>query len=147
MSDIRRVRRMEECDIDAVFAIEKENFSIPWTEEGFMQAILREENIFLVCELEGEIIGYCGAYVVCGEADITNVSVKSDYQNQKIGFMMLQKMLELLEKKHIHEVTLEVRVSNAAAIHLYEKLGFVCEGIRPRFYDAPIEDAAIMWKR
>jgi ribosomal-protein-alanine N-acetyltransferase len=42
--------------------------------------------------------------------------------------------------------TLEVRVSNAAAIHLYEKLGFESVGIRPNFYTKPKEDALIMWK-
>ena len=40
-------------------------------------------------------------------------------------------------------LTLEVRVSNAAARRLYERTGFAFQGVRPRFYDAPEEDAAI----
>ena len=52
------------------------------------------------------------------------------------------------ERFHIlRSNTLEVRVSNAAAIHVYEKAGFVSEGIRPRFYEKPTEDAMILWKR
>ena len=47
----------------------------------------------------------------------------------------------------VEAYTLEVRVSNAAAIHVYEKNGFVNEGIRPRFYEKPVEDAMIMWRR
>ena len=47
----------------------------------------------------------------------------------------------------IKEYTLEVRVSNAGAIHVYEAHGFVGEGIRPGFYRMPTEDALIMWKR
>ena len=47
----------------------------------------------------------------------------------------------------LNAYTLEVRVSNTAAIGLYEKLGFVSEGIRPNFYEKPAEDAMIMWKR
>lgn len=46
-----------------------------------------------------------------------------------------------------HAFLLEVRKSNAAAIHLYEKMGFVSEGVRKNFYERPKEDAVIMWKR
>ena len=58
--------------------------------------------------------------------------------------------LEILSRgreEHVEAFTLEVRVSNRAAIHVYEKFGFVSEGIRPRFYEKPVEDANIMWKR
>ena len=50
-------------------------------------------------------------------------------------------------REGVSAYTLEVRISNEAAIHMYEKLGFVSEGIRPNFYEKPTEDAMIMWKR
>ena len=59
-------------------------------------------------------------------------------------------MAELIaggQKEGIEAFTLEVRVSNAPAIHLYKKFGFVSEGIRPGFYEKPAEDADIMWLR
>ena len=50
-------------------------------------------------------------------------------------------------QKGVTEFTLEVRVGNEYAIKLYEKAGFVSEGIRPGFYEDPKEDANIMWIR
>ena len=61
--------------------------------------------------------------------------------------MMLKVLMEEGCKRGINAFTLEVRAGNAPAIHLYEKLGFVQEGIRPGFYERPKEDAIIMWKR
>ena len=50
------------------------------------------------------------------------------------------------EKEGVEAFTLEVRVSNTPAIKLYEKLGFVNQGIRKNFYQNPVEDAIVMWK-
>ena len=55
--------------------------------------------------------------------------------------------MEMCGRDGVKAFTLEVRVSNEAAIHMYEKVGFVSEGIRPGFYEKPAEDAMIMWKR
>ena len=60
---------------------------------------------------------------------------------------MLSELICRGEAFGITEFTLEVRVSNASAIHVYEKLGFRSEGIRPGFYEKPVEDAMIMWRR
>ncbi len=60
---------------------------------------------------------------------------------------LLRYLMEKGDRAGLTAYTLEVRVSNAAAIGLYEKLGFVSEGIRPDFYEKPTEDAVIMWKR
>ena len=81
------------------------------------------------------------------EGDITNVVVAKESRGKGIGTAMLLFMMEEGKKRGINAYTLEVRVSNAEAIHVYEKLGFVSEGIRKNFYDKPKEDANIMWKR
>ena len=60
---------------------------------------------------------------------------------------MLQYLIEDGYQNGLTAFTLEVRVSNQNAIHVYEKLGFFSEGIRPNFYEKPTEDAMIMWKR
>ena len=69
------------------------------------------------------------------------------YRRQGIAARLLQDFMQESEKRGIHSFTLEVRVSNTAAIRLYESCGFQIEGTRKGFYDKPKEDAYIMWKR
>lgn len=69
------------------------------------------------------------------EGNIDNVVTAPEYRNLGIGGKMLEELLRLGNERGITAYTLEVRVSNAPAIHLYEKFGFVSEGIRPKFYE------------
>ncbi len=138
-------RSMAEDDLTAVCAIERENFSQPWSRQGFADALKQNNTELLVCETEGILVGYCAAYITYDEADIVIVSVSETYRNRKIATGMLKKLMDILKEHGVTAVTLEVRAGNAPAIHVYEKLGFVNEGIRPDFYKDPTEDAIIMW--
>ena len=92
-------------------------------------------------------MGCCGYTVICNEADIDNVVVAGQYRGRGIGQAMLEELIARGEAQGVEAFTLEVRVSNGAAIHIYEKAGFRSEGIRPGFYEKPREDAMIMWRR
>ena len=70
-----------------------------------------------------------------------------DFWKQGIGNTLVKTLICEAAKRHIREMTLEVRVSNRAAIRLYERNGFVSEGCRKNYYDKPKEDALIMWNR
>lgn len=141
------VRPMERKDIEAVSVIEEETFSMPWSRDAFLQMIEDEHALYIVAEEDGKILGSCGIRNIVGEGEITNVAVQEENRNRGIGKHMLTKLLEESAKMGIEAVTLEVRKSNLAAIHVYEMLGFASEGIRPGFYEKPREDAVIMWKR
>ena len=138
------VRRMTQADCVKAAQLEKEIFTRPWSEQGFLDAISMEQNIFLVAEDAGEICGYIGMYQALDEGEITNVAVSPEKRNAGIGWKLMQAALETAKEQGISRVVLEVRVSNASAIHLYEKCGFANCGIRKGFYDFPKEDAYIM---
>jgi ribosomal-protein-alanine N-acetyltransferase len=139
------IRKMTEADLPEVYSIEQETFSDPWSEEDFHSSIKDKNNNYLVADIDGRVVGYCGYWGVLGEGDIFNVAVKKEFRGQHIGFTMLTELISEAISKGITSLTLEVRVSNDAAIHLYESLGFRREGIRRDFYSKPKEDAAIMW--
>lgn len=140
------IRQMEEGDLDQVCAIEEETFSMPWSRKSFQDTISYYHTLFLVAELDGEIAGYCGCYQSLEEAEITNIAVRRQLRGHGIGRRLLTELMRLGKEQGAFAYTLEVRVSNQAAIHLYESLGFVSFGIRKNFYEKPREDAMIMWR-
>lgn len=142
-----RIRPMERADVDAISRLEEETFSMPWSREAFLEMITKDDAAYYVAELDGRVVGGCGVLMIAGEGNITNVVVAGEARNKGIGTKMLRYLMEEGERNGLGAFTLEVRVSNAAAIHVYEKLGFLSEGIRPNFYEKPAEDAVIMWKR
>lgn len=141
------IRPMQPEDLDEVCRIEVENFSQPWTKKGFLESINLKNNYYLTVLLEEKVVGYCGMQQVLDEADITNVAVDQSYRQHGIGTFMLTKLMEAGAERGVAAFTLEVRESNMAAIALYEKLGFENCGIRKNFYEKPVENAVIMWKR
>ena len=139
------VKKMQQEDLAAVCEIEKDNFSMPWSEQSFLESMEREDTVFLTAFADGEVAGYLGCYCIAGEGEITNVAVKDTHRRKGIGSMLLQKLYEEGSLLECHEFFLEVRESNEAAIGLYTRQGFVKEGIRKNFYEKPVENAVIMW--
>lgn len=139
------IRNMQESDLDEVCRIEQESFSMPWTKEAMAASLKNENNVYLVAEYAEKIAGYCCMWGIAGEGQINNVAVDKAYRGKGIAQKMMKAFIEEGRKKNLTEFTLEVRESNLAAIRLYEKIGFKKEGVRKDFYDAPKENAVIMW--
>ena len=113
-----------------------------------MEACDKEDYLYLVAVDEtGHAVGMCGLIIGLFEAEVTNVAVHPDYRGQGIAQKLMSALMKAGASQGVKEYTLEVRVSNLAAIHVYEAHGFVGEGIRPGFYRMPTENALIMWKR
>lgn len=146
MSKTMTFRMMETEDIEQVLNVEKQSFTLPWTREAFFNELNHNEYaVYLVIEDDGKIAGYCGAWIVIDESHITNIAILPEYRGQKLGEALLRKMIEISVSMGVVRMTLEVRVSNAVAISLYEKLGFQKGGIRKRYYTDNQEDAYVMW--
>lgn len=142
-----KIRELTAADAEAVSRIEEASFSMPWKVQDFLEMVEADYAHYYVAETEGEIAGCCGIRNMAGEGEITNVVVAEKFRRRGIGRSLMEYMLKEASALGIGDCTLEVRVSNTAAIHLYESLGFKGEGVRPGFYEKPREDALIMWKR
>ena len=141
------IRKMQKSDLQEVCKIEKDNFSLPWSESSFIESMERNDTVFLTALAGEEVAGYIGCYCIAGTGEITNVAVKDTCRRRGIGAMLLEGLYKAGETLDTREFFLEVRESNEAAISLYSRQGFVKEGIRKNFYEKPVENAVIMWKR
>ena len=143
---MRNIRKMAAEDISQVETIEKQLFSLPWSEKSFLDALRTPENVYLVCEEDGVIAGYCGMWTVFGEGNITNMVVSPDFRRRGIAEQLMNEMERLGRDMGVDVFFLEVRESNDAARGLYEKTGYKNIGVRKRFYERPVEDAVVMSK-
>lgn len=147
------IRRMTMQDIPEVVEIEKQCFSLPWSEKSFEDSLTREDTIFLVCETVGDVgesvvpdcvAGYMGLYLSFDEASVTNVAVSPCFRKKGYGEALVTAAKEFAKESGAECIFLEVRESNVPAISLYKKQGFEELGIRKKFYEHPVEDAIIM---
>lgn len=139
-------RYMKEEDIDQILKIEELSFATPWTRQSFENELkLNQFAVYLVLEKDGEIVGYCGMWLIVDEAHITNIAVLPEFRGQKLGEAILRMIMEVAKKRGAKSMTLEVRVSNTVAQSLYRKLGFMNGGIRKNYYTDNYEDALVMW--
>ena len=134
--------------IAALAALERACFSDPWSESGLSEELDNPHAVFRVAVEDGVVLGYVGMHHLVDEGFITNVAVSPAARRRGVARALLAELAAYGREHALYRITLEVRVSNAPAIALYESLGFTRDGIRPRFYAHPTEDAAIysLWR-
>ncbi|MEI7668074.1 MAG: ribosomal protein S18-alanine N-acetyltransferase [Erysipelotrichaceae bacterium] len=142
------IRFMQETDINRILELEHALFQAPWNREQFLDELINNPfALYYVYEEEGLIIAYVGMWDNGDIAQITTLGVDQKYQNQGLGKKMMLYVIELCLSHHIENLTLEVRVSNAKAIHLYQALGFTIQTTRKQYYTDNYEDAYLMLKK
>ncbi len=139
------VRPMRTIDLDEIMSIENRLYDFPWTKGIFYDCL----NVGYSCWVYQEdemILAYAVMSAAAGEAHILTLCVHPRVQRQGYGRMLLSHMLEAARSYKAETILLEVRMSNRAAINLYQKSGFSEVGTRANYYPAVNgrEDAIIM---
>jgi [ribosomal protein S18]-alanine N-acetyltransferase len=142
-----KIHPMQKNDVDEVLKIEEKAYGEHhWSKDSFYGELSNDlAHYYSAFDAEDNLIGYAGSWLILDEAHITTIAIKPEYRRKKIGETLLNKILEICYKNEIKYITLEVRVSNVAAIRLYEKYGFKSLGTRKGYYQNNNEDALIMW--
>ncbi len=139
------ITAMKLAHVPQVAAMEKAVFSVPWDEASLQSELDNPLSLWLVALSGDRVVGYVGSQSVLGESDMMNLAVCPELRRQGVGRRLVETLLYELASEN-HCLTLEVRVSNEAALALYASMGFRQVGRRPRYYQRPTEDAFILRK-
>ena len=140
------ILKMNQNHIDQIVEMENLYFSDPWSANAFHSEMNNPLALWLVAVEGDRVLGYVGSQTVLGQADMMNLAVAPEYRQKGIAQALVNELISRLRQNQVTCLTLEVRASNAPAIRLYDKLGFVPVGCRPNYYHNPKEDALILRK-
>ena len=143
--DAVEIRSLRYPDLPQVIGIERRVFPTPWSLAMFVLEMSKQTGICLAGVSEDRLVGY----LICSRYDtvwhVMNVAVDLGQQRQGLAGALLAELYARVDDPEAR-YTLEVRRSNAVAIHLYEREGFRAAGTRRRYYQDNGEDAFIMWR-
>jgi len=157
LSERVRIRPLSYPDLAEVLAVERRVFPTPWSLAMFVLELSKQTGICLAATERRRLDAASGAsaqerlvaYLICSRYDtvwhVMNVAVDLDRQRMGLASRLLAELYERVADPQAR-FTLEVRRSNAVAIHLYEREGFRAAGTRRRYYQDNGEDALVMWR-
>lgn len=139
-----RVMLARPSDLDMVMEIETLSFSSPWSRQVFIEELDRDFAFLKVLRTcSGRVVAFINYWVVADEIHVLNVATHPDWRHQGLGRRLMQHAIRVGRQRSARLVTLEVRRSNQNALALYDSLGFLAVGVRPRYYENR-EDAIVM---
>ncbi len=139
-----RIREAELQDLPVLHRIEERCFSDPWS-RGLIRDCLENSALYRVYAAEDEtgILGYSVLSLIADQAGVDNLAVLPEQRRRGIGAALLSRMVSDAGNHGMQWVFLEVRESNASAIALYERAGFIEVGFRKNYYQNPEEGAKL----
>ena len=140
-------RAMQKADVKPVYEIEVLSFRTPWSLRSLQGELRNTVAHYTVLEKDGEIIGYCGMWVLFEEAHITNIAIHPVHRGNGYGKQLLHAAMRVAASFGAEMMTLEVREHNTVAQRMYDEMDFLQQGRRKRYYSDTGEDALLLWNR
>jgi [ribosomal protein S18]-alanine N-acetyltransferase len=142
------VQPMRRRHVRAVLRIETQVYPRPWSAALFQSELaLRETRAYYVARVGHQVVGYGGLMMTLDDGHVTTLAVDPAWHRLRVGTRLLLTLAREAIARGATALTLEVRLSNAAAQALYRRFGFEAVGVRRGYYQDTGEDALVMWAR
>ena len=144
-----KIRQFEREDLHALLTIQnKTPQAAHWTDADYLHMASAPGGLILVAEMETmtppKILGFAAFQRLVDEAELRNIAVDLDHQQQGVGKALLEDARGKLLQAGTKRLFLEVRQSNPAALRLYYSVGFQLHSTRREYYREPTEDANVL---
>lgn len=128
---IELIRTTEE-QLDFVMHYEaleaEEGYVIKWSKEDHLRALIRESTYHMIILEDSQPVGYLIMNTESDNLELMRLVISK--KNKGYGTQTLEKIKSIaFNELNCHRLWLDVRMHNENAIRLYEKLGFVREGV------------------
>ena len=147
MAGVGALHPMTTAHIDAVMAIEVSAYPFPWTRGNFIDSLASGHPAWLLQDGVGGLLGYFIAMTGVEEMHLLNITVAPAAQRQGHAKVLMAALVAQACESGARQLWLEVRLSNAVARAVYERLGFAQVGVRKGYYPSAFgrrEDAIVM---
>lgn len=122
-------------------------FSEPYSQNALKAHLENPHGISLLWKENGETAGYVLGTLVAGEGELLRIAVFPKHRRKGIGTKLLFALEDAVRNGGGEVIFLEVRKTNLPARNLYENAGFSLLGVRPRYYQNPVEDGVLYEKK
>ena len=132
-------------DFSSVVALDRAgNPQSAWIEEDYERVTSSNLCYMWGAYREATLVAYIGVFTLIDIYEVISLITHTEHQRRGLGRRLLQTVIkEAYIATTIKEIHLEVRVSNRGARSLYQKVGFIEQGIRKQYYSDPREDAIL----
>jgi ribosomal-protein-alanine N-acetyltransferase len=116
-------------NLDRLYEIERECFEREaFTKQQIAHLLTDYNSLGLVAKVNGEIVGFVMGMVYIERRSLTGhiltIDVSPMYRRKGVAQNLLQEIEKIFKGKGVRACHLEVRENNAAALSLYQKLGY-----------------------
>jgi ribosomal-protein-alanine N-acetyltransferase len=145
------IRPLAAVDLDRVPVLAAASEGPNWTRSDYEGILLaRPSDPLQRCGLVALSDGHLSGFAVTSwlrhetSAELEGLFVDRAHRRQGIASALVAACRAWAANAGAATIRLEVRASNAAALALYQRQGFLTTGVRRAYYSVPVEDALLL---
>ncbi len=125
---------IEKLDINSKYIDDLEVFDTFNKEKVLFDIENNTFTNYYIYKDNNKVVAFINYQIMYERSELININVLDEYQNRGIASKLMEFMLDDLKTNGVKDITLEVKVTNDKAIHLYKKYGFEEVSIRKGYY-------------